>query len=668
MKKQFSLLFVIFLISLFSVSASEIAPTVNLYRPTVGEVFTISTINLQFSYTDDLTSTLFCRVYINDKYIGGYQANNNTKIIAGVVVNNYIDGAPNEIYVSCKDEHNNVGLSETHTFYICKDTNCLPKCGLAEGNYLWNEEEFREPLCEIGNLVQMPNFPNNGETVTWECIDIFESNTIECSATRDNAPLDAVCGLAEGTYSWNANGFREPFCSEGVLDETPNFPDNEETVTWQCNGLYGGDNFECNATRNAVPIDAVCGIANGTFDYGTTFNLSEEFCALGEPNQSITFPTEPGTVFWTCVIETGEDASCSATLNEPLNCNEEITWLNYCSNTIILNHNENNFFNNINENYSGSANFSCYNGVLTYDNETCKEIINGVCGSAATNYAWNLTSYPEEIDFCQTGSLFNGEIVAKYQPNFPDNDETISWTCFGNDYGTDVTCEASRDPLPEAQCGNAATNYAWNVNNYPGDAIFCETGEIEVNPSFPNQGQTVSWTCILYNEFETTCEASRSTQPATGGGGGAPAATGGTGGGSTICRTEWSCSEWSSCVNGLQTRTCSFPENFCEPLTERPIEQQSCEIVQETEETETVEETITETEQTTQETEETETNGSRIIFQQREDTINETEEVEAPVTGFVIGTTGTILGSILGILLIAGLIYFFVAGRKKKKE
>jgi len=50
--------------------------------------------------------------------------------------------------------------------------------------------------------------------------------------------------------------------------------------------------------------------------------------------------------------------------------------------------------------------------------------------------------------------------------------------------------------------------------------------------------------------------------------------TGGGGGGD--CVTEWTCSAWSECANGKQTRTCSYPENFCAPSDAKPEESQTC--------------------------------------------------------------------------------------------
>lgn len=48
------------------------------------------------------------------------------------------------------------------------------------------------------------------------------------------------------------------------------------------------------------------------------------------------------------------------------------------------------------------------------------------------------------------------------------------------------------------------------------------------------------------------------------------------GSGGNYCTTEWNCTEWNLCSNEIQTRTCSYPQNFCTPLTAKPLESQSC--------------------------------------------------------------------------------------------
>lgn len=57
------------------------------------------------------------------------------------------------------------------------------------------------------------------------------------------------------------------------------------------------------------------------------------------------------------------------------------------------------------------------------------------------------------------------------------------------------------------------------------------------------------------NEFSQQGEQFTLSQRSTGAGGGTS--------GGRSCETEWECSEWSVCVNGLQTRTCEKKINYC---------------------------------------------------------------------------------------------------------
>lgn len=52
--------------------------------------------------------------------------------------------------------------------------------------------------------------------------------------------------------------------------------------------------------------------------------------------------------------------------------------------------------------------------------------------------------------------------------------------------------------------------------------------------------------------------------------------SGGGGGGSGYCSTKWNCTGWSTCADGTQTRTCSYPTNWCAPKEQKPAESQSC--------------------------------------------------------------------------------------------
>ena len=56
--------------------------------------------------------------------------------------------------------------------------------------------------------------------------------------------------------------------------------------------------------------------------------------------------------------------------------------------------------------------------------------------------------------------------------------------------------------------------------------------------------------------------------------------------GSSFCSSQWKCSNWSECVNGTQTRTCSLPSTYCKPLAVKPNEEQTCAVIEIVEEEE----------------------------------------------------------------------------------
>lgn len=60
------------------------------------------------------------------------------------------------------------------------------------------------------------------------------------------------------------------------------------------------------------------------------------------------------------------------------------------------------------------------------------------------------------------------------------------------------------------------------------------------------------------------------TNPAT-----SPSGNSGGGGGS-YCSTQWECTEWTTCLNDIQTRECSYREGWCEPEKSEPITSQKC--------------------------------------------------------------------------------------------
>ncbi len=111
----------------------------------------------------------------------------------------------------------------------------------------------------------------------------------------------------------------------------------------------------------------------------------------------------------------------------------------------------------------------------------------------------------------------------------------------------------------------------------------------------------------------------------------------GGGGSGGYCSTKWECTDWSSCDNGTQTRTCSYRSTFCAPVALKPLESQSCVITLPTEN-------------------QNNTSGNNSILQ----------NFNSLLTGAVIGSGAKVFWPVLILLIILGLVYWFVAAKKQK--
>ena len=71
----------------------------------------------------------------------------------------------------------------------------------------------------------------------------------------------------------------------------------------------------------------------------------------------------------------------------------------------------------------------------------------GVCGDRAQTYSSDTTSWPAGSEYCTDGT-------ASSTPGFPDQGETVTWTCQGEDGGSDDSCSAYRAEAPgtTAEC------------------------------------------------------------------------------------------------------------------------------------------------------------------------------------------------------------------------
>ena len=116
---------------------------------------------------------------------------------------------------------------------------------------------------------------------------------------------------------------------------------------------------------------------------------------------------------------------------------------------------------------------------------------------------------------------------------------------------------------------------------------------------------------VSSGESCSNCPADAGSCPSTdgGSGGGSSSSGGGSGGGGgggafLVCNQDWQCSQWTTCVNDLQTRQCDFvkvpqhtQDSQCPTPDNPPTTSQTCEIKEEPTKTQSTVEAKTEVEQ-----------------------------------------------------------------------
>jgi hypothetical protein len=250
-------------------------------------------------------------------------------------------------------------------------------CGTATRTFAYNETGYGSyTQCSPGTATNTA-FPAQGASVTWTCNGINGgASSTTCTASRAAAPVNGLCGTAVANYSVSQSAYTGSFCNGGTaLPSSPAFPALGASINWICQGLYGGTNILCSATRAA---NAVCpAIANYA-------SAPTPTCTTGTPG----------------VLSGGNP------------------WLWPCI------------------------------GINGGSNELCiaNKVMDGACGSNATNYPYNTTGY--------TGSFCGSGTPNPATPSFPLQGGNTTWTCSGTNGGLPSgTCTAARANNPISATG-----------------------------------------------------------------------------------------------------------------------------------------------------------------------------------------------------------------------
>ncbi|MFH0833003.1 MAG: C1 family peptidase [Candidatus Aenigmatarchaeota archaeon] len=182
---------------------------------------------------------------------------------------------------------------------------------------------------------------------------------------------------------------------------------------------------------------------------------------------------------------------------------------------------------------------------------------------------------------------------------------------------------------------------------YCGDGI-CDSGETcslcsqdcgTCSPSCGDGSCNNGETCSSCSNDCGSCPVQQ-----TGGGGG-----GGGGGFLQACKENWTCNDWSICIDGNQSRTC-IDNNKCGTMKNKPAENQSCVVEKpSTEQTKNLTKNITEIV--------TEKNTTEVIR-----TVSPTGFAALSPTDLAVG------GTVIAILVVAGILYWKRKILFKKKK
>jgi len=375
----------------------------------------------------------------------------------------------------------------------------------------WPSSNF----CNAGTLHTSPVFPAQGGSTSWTCVGEYLGNNVTCTAYR---ALDGDCGTAD----YNTHVFADaetPFgtytiCDAGTPAPSPTPPAKGTSITWTCAGVNGGISPSCTARHSA---NGVCGTFNNTNSYAAPL-INPALCNPGTAG-TVTLASNNWT--WTCAGLLGGVSSGTCTTHKKVD--------GVCGSA-----NNKTYAYNISA-YSPDA--QCLAGTGTASNTafpplggsttwTCSGLnsgnpsvactasraptpVNGVCGSNAQTYAYNVSAWPSATDiaFCATGT------APLTTPGFPAAGGSTNWTCAGSAGGTNASCSASRyaaAPIAGV-CGSASQNCASIATTVAPTTNLCSKGTASaISGTGPwtwtcsgQYGGAASPTCVVYKADST---------------------------------------------------------------------------------------------------------------------------------------------------------------------
>jgi hypothetical protein len=172
-------------------------------------------------------------------------------------------------------------------------------------------------LCKPGNVISASKV-NLDDRFQWICQGFNGGQNSNICEYIKYAPTNGQCGIAPdepaGTYQNFGAIPTDDLCGSGsTLDNNTPIVDNASTISWTCEGTYGGaDSPTCSISKN---YNATCGASNGN-QFNDLAALQANNALCGTNASLVGNITENGGGWtWSCAPDygLGNNASCAAT-------------------------------------------------------------------------------------------------------------------------------------------------------------------------------------------------------------------------------------------------------------------------------------------------------------------------------------------------------------------
>jgi hypothetical protein len=308
---------------------------------------------------------------------------------------------------------------------------------------------------------------------------------------------DVICGTLYSTINKPDQGL----CSKGDPTEVTVYKNGKAWI-WNClSPNRDGNNVSCYVEKLLEGQEiGLCGPSNGkTFPAVPTTGL----CQSGIPTE-VTF-TAPDLYKWGCKgINGANNAWCQAKKGNGTTCNWNCGNWGSC-------------VNGVQTRTCTSSPVGCSGDNPYPTTQQCgSSKINGVCGSSnGQSFSTKPTT-----NLCSTGTASSVTGTGPW-----------NWTCNGSNGGTNASCSANKTGTPiNGQCGSS------NGQSFSAKPItgLCNSGTAtSINGNGPWY-----WSCIgSGGGTDADCSANKKTDSC-----------------------EWTCTDWSDCLGGKKTRTCTIDQ------------------------------------------------------------------------------------------------------------